>query len=86
MNSEENYMNAYLVFMRDSSIPREPGRNPRRTAIVEYFDDLGSAQSFAQTEQNTRDFVTVFKRMEGSELQEIEEYREGRKYGIQDKQ
>lgn len=74
-------MKAYLVFMRDSSIPPEPGRVPRRTAIVEYFDDLPNAQSFANTEKCTRDFVTVFKRIKGSELEEIEEYRKGKKYG-----
>ena len=74
-------MKAYLVFMRDSSIPPEPARKPRRTAIVEYFDDLANAQSFAQKEQCSRDFVTVFRRIKGSELEEIEEYRQGRKYG-----
>ena len=73
-------MKAYLVFMRDSTIQPAPGRNPRRTAIVKCFDDLADAQSFTQTKISTRDFATVYKKIEGGdELEKIEEYRMGKK-------
>ena len=79
-------LSAYLVFMRDSSVPPEPDRNPRRAAVTEYFDEVSHAQFFAETAKNSRDFVTAFKRLKGGELEQVEEYREGRKSEMQEKE
>lgn len=77
MSNEENFKKPYLLFMRDSSIPPEPGRSPRRTVTLEYFDELADAQSVAQAKRKHRDFVTVLKRITIGEFEEIEEYRYG---------
>lgn len=73
-------MKPYLLFMTNLSTVPLQGQNPRGDAKIQKFDDLADAQSVTEKEKNNWDSVVVYKRKKEGDLENIEQYRKGRKY------